>query len=371
MPTRALVGVATLLLAGCYEEPVEERLELCFLADGTPVVTAVTRVNDVSGADRNPALTRRLAEERRVLEEGDDQWRRRFRELEPLLERRVLDLENGEVRELRRSAAGFEPEGLRRLFAGGGVAATYQRDAERAELSLAAGPSTRASEAQRRRVSAALASWTELLARYAGDTAALYAYLGDRPQRAQACFSVLFADVTRHRGEELDERESGLVGAVARDIEEALKVFAVPADDVYSVNELSHLVYDPFPAAVEVRVAGTVTEAEGFRRLPDGALAVPGLGLWEAFAALEGRWIAPDPLLSSLRGQRDRRQPFDLAAFAALPRSADPPPDAAAVRKEVERWLAPEPIYRVAWTPAEGPPGDDAPPFDWAAVRCP
>jgi hypothetical protein len=81
--------------------------------------------------------------------------------------------------------------------------------------------------------------------------------------------------------------------------------------------------------------------------------------------------MAPDPLLSFLRAQRDRKRPFELDAFAALPRRAESPPDAAAVRKELERWLAPAPVYRVAWTPAEPPPGDDAPPFDWAAVHCP
>ncbi len=182
---------------------------------------------------------------------------------------------------------------------------------------------------------------------------------------------MLFAAVTRQRGEDLDERETPLVAAVSEDLDEAVKVFAVPDGEMYSVNELSHLVYDPFPARVEVRLAAAPAETEGFSRLADGALAVPGLGLWEAFEALEDRWVAPDPLLAFLRAQRERTKPFDLGAFAALPRRADSPPDAVAVRKEVERWLTPASVYRVAWTPAAPPAAADEPAFDWEAVHCP
>lgn len=368
---RVLAGCCAVLLVACFEEPVEERLALCFLADGTPLVTVRTRVNDVPGAESNPALQRRLAEIRRAIEEGDDAWQRRFREMEPLVERRTFDLEGGELRELRRSAAGIEPEGLRRMFADGGVSALYARSDERAELSLVAGPSQRATEAQRKQVREALDRWTELLARYLADTGRLYAYLGERPQRAQACFSVLFAAVTRQRGEDLDERETALVATVTEDLDEAVKVFEVPDGEMYSVNELSHLVYDPFPARVEVRIAASPAEIEGFSRLADGALAVPGLGFWEAFEALEGRWVSPDPLLAYLHAQRDRPRTVDLTAFAALPRGAEAPPDAGTIRKEVERWLAPAPLYRVAWTPSAPTAGDDAPAFDWDAVRCP
>ena len=49
-------------LCACFEEPVEERLDLCFGADGTLVVTAATHVNQVPGSDSHPVLKRRLEE---------------------------------------------------------------------------------------------------------------------------------------------------------------------------------------------------------------------------------------------------------------------------------------------------------------------
>jgi hypothetical protein len=374
-PVRSLRGGAALLLvvtlSACFEEPVEERLHLCFLEDGTLVVTAVTRVNQVPGGDSNPALKRRLDEVRRSLEQGDDDWRRRFRALEPLVERLVLDHVAGEVTEVRRSAAGVDAAGLRAFFADSGVSALLEIAEGRAELSLAPGASQRSTHEQRKTVDAALGRWTALLARYAADVGALYGYLDTRPERARACFTVLFATLTRTRGESLDEREATLVKAVEDDIDEAVQVFDVADSEVYTVNEMSHLVFDPFPARVAVHLAGAALEAEGFRREPDGTLAVPGLGLWEAFESLEGRWLDPDPLLTVVRRQRDRSRPFDLDAFVATPRRAAPPVDEGEVRAEIVRLLTPAPIYRVSWPVAERTEEQEAGDFEWDKVRCP
>ena len=360
-----------LTLCACFEEPVEERLHLCFLADGTLVVTASTRVNQVPGSESNPALKRRLDEVRRSLEQGDDDWRRRFRVLEPLVERLVLDRVGGEVTELRRSAAGVDAAGLRAFFADSGVAASLEIVEGRAELVLSPGASQRSTREQRKAVDAALTRWTELLARYATNAGALYAYLGDRPERARACFSVLFATLTRGPGESLDEREAALVKAVEGDIDEAVQVFDVADDEVYTVNELSHLVYDPFPARVEVHLTGAPVESEGFRRDAGGALVVPGLGLWEAFEDLEGRWLEPDPLLTVVRAQRNHSRPFDLDAFVPLPRRASPPADAGEVRAEVVRLLTPASAYRVVWPVIAAAEEDGSGDFGWDKVSCP
>jgi hypothetical protein len=364
--------VLVLALAACFEEPVEERLHLCFLEDGTLVVTAATRVNQVPGGDGNPALKRRLDEVRRSLEQGDDDWRRRFRALDPLVERLVLDRVAGDVTELRRSAAGVGADGLRAFFADSGVSALLDIADGRAELSLAPGPSQRSTHDQRTAVDAALGRWTDLLGRYAADVGALYGYLGERPERARACFSVLFATLTRSPGERLDEREATLVKAVEDDIDEAVRIFDVADDDVYTINELSHLVFDPFPARVVVRLASAALESEGFRREQDGSLVVPGLGLWEAFESLEGRWLDPDPLLTVVRRQRDRSHPFDLDAFAALPRRAAPPAGAGEVRAEIVRLLTPAATYRVTWNVVQRTEEEEeAAGFEWDRVRCP
>ena len=367
-------GAAMLLaatLCACFEEPVEERLHLCFLADGTLVVTATTRVNQVPGSDSNPALKRRLDEVRRSLEQGDDDWRRRFRVLAPLVERLVLDRMAGEVTELRRSAAGVDPAGLQAFFADSGVSALLEVMDGHAELSLSPGPSLRSSREQRRTVDAALGRWTGLVARYVASVEALYRYLGERPARARACFSVLFANLTKARGEPLDEREAALVKAVEDEIDEAVQVFDVADSEVYTINELSHLVFDPFPAPVAVHLSGPLLESDGFQRGPDGTLIVPGLGLWEAFEALQGRWLDPDPLLTVVRTQRDRQRRFDLDAFVNAPRRAVAPAGADEVEAEIVRLLTPAALYRASWVVTEGEEDGTAGEFGWDRVRCP
>jgi len=372
---RAASRLAALALAaaaaGCFEEPVEESLHLCFLADGTLVVTGSTRVNEVPGADGNPSLRRRLADVRRSLESGDDEWRRRFRALAPAVERLVLDRRGGETYELRRSGAGIEPDGVRELFAEEGIPAYFEVRNGRAELGLSPGPSSRATLEQRKRVQAALAMWSEQLAGYLADAAALYRYLEERPGRARACFSVLFSNVTRSRGEELDETEGALVAAVDAAIDKAVKVLEVGESDVYTVNELSHLVYDPFPGRVAVHLSLPPEDVEGFHDGGGGTFTVPGLGFWEAFELLEGRWLSPDPMLAVVRAHRDRSQRFDLEGFVALPRSTTEPPDPGEVRSAVEAWLSPAPRYRLAWPQAEPEEGADGETFSWDTVRCP
>ena len=368
---RALALLVAALLCACFEEPVEERLHLCFLEDGALVVTAVTRVNQVPGGDGNPALKRRLDEVRRSLEQGDDDWRRRFRALDPLVERVVLDRVAGEVTELRRSGAGIDADRLRAFFADSGVSALLDVTDGRAELTLAPGPSQRSTREQRAVVDVALRGWTELLARYAADVGALYAYLGERPERARACFSVLFAALTRSAAGTLDEREAALVEAVKDDIDEAVRVLEVADGEVYTINELSHLVFDPFPARLTVRLAVAPLESEGFTREPDGTLAVAGLGLWEAFESLEGRWLDPDPLLTYVRRQREPSRPFDLDGFVALPRHAGAAPDAGEVRAAIVHLLTPAPLYRASWAVPEPAEEPDAAGFRWDGVQCP
>jgi hypothetical protein len=392
LPARALAAAGALVLAGCFEEPVEERLTLCFLADGTLVMTASTETSAVS-TDGNAALQGRMAETRRAIEEGRDAWRRRFRAAEPAAERVTIDLDGGEVRSARRSAVLIQPDGLRRFFAETGISAfldagptreeagaapasgpaepTPAAAAERHELSITPGAPTRANQEQRRQALEALDRWSELLARYLADAGALYRYVGDHPERATACLSVVLSGATRKPGEELAEGERPLVDALTGDMNEAVKLFDVPETEAYTPNELSHLVWDPFPARIEVRVDGDVHDVEGFRRQADGSLAVAGLGLWEAWETLEDRWVAPDPLLVSVRAQRRGGEPLDLAAFVALPRRAEPPPDPAAVRREVTRALTPAPLYRVAWTPSAPPWATGEGPELWDEVRCP
>jgi hypothetical protein len=142
-------------------------------------------------------------------------------------------------------------------------------------------------------------------------------------------------------------------------MEEVFGVLLVPSGDELSLDELSHLVYDPFPARLSVRLPAAPEEVEGFARDAEGELTVPGLGLWPALRALEGRWLSPDPVLLYVeRRGKSEEAPLDLAAFLARERRAMPPPSAAEVRLAIEERLQPASLYRAVWTVL---PGEDDP----------
>jgi hypothetical protein len=144
-----------------------------------------------------------------------------------------------------------------------------------------------------------------------------------------------------------------------------VEVLAVPEGADHSPDEVSHLVYDPFPARLSLKLPAAPLSMEGLLTAEDGALTVPSPGLWEALRSLEGRWLAPDPVLFYVESaQREEVGSFDLAAFLAKPRRSAPAhllPSAQEVRTEVVSRLKPAPLYRVAWRVRP----DDESPFRW------
>jgi hypothetical protein len=45
---------------------------------------------------------------------------------------------------------------------------------------------------------------------------------------------------------------------------QVLEILAVPRGAAYSPDEVSHLVYDPFPARLSVKLPGAPMDLEGF-----------------------------------------------------------------------------------------------------------
>lgn len=131
-------------------------------------------------------------------------------------------------------------------------------------------------------------------------------------------------------------------------------MFGVEDDDAWTLDELSRLVFDPFPAPVRIVVPGKVLEREGFSGPVDAPLEIPGFSLWTAFASLEGRWVSPDPLVALFRHDQSKRgKVFDLPAFVAASRRAGSAPDAEEVSAAVASRLRPAPVYRVRWSTVE------------------
>ena len=146
--------------------------------------------------------------------------------------------------------------------------------------------------------------------------------------------------------------EEILVGAVEEAMEEGWQILLVGSQEAYSLNELSRLVYDPFPARLRVFPAGPVRELEGFVEEEEGRLKVPDVSLWNALKDLEGRWLSPDPLLFYVRQSggvtgESQGKLLELEEILALERVHAQPPRASEVRAALEERLVPARVYRV------------------------
>jgi len=350
---------AVLLLTSCFEEPVDERVTLAFHADGAYTVTVATAIADPGNED-NPALTKRLAELRRALEQGYDPWSRRFEVLEPDSEKTTFERDHGVLVRVERAGRAEDHERLRQFLADSGVTALFRVVGRDMTVEIVPAGGVRATHSQRDRVHALLSTWSDAVARTYAATRDLYAYLADHPERAGACLSAVFAEALstadQRPGRELSEADHATVDPLREARKEVVEIFEVPDGEAYSLNELSHLVYDPFPARLAVEVPSEPSEVEGFQRSPDGALVVAGLGLYEAMRGLGGVWASPDPLVAYVEAARGNGS-LTLNGLVGLPLTATVP-SPAEVRDALAERLRPAPIYRAVFHLTAGE-GDD------------
>ncbi len=256
----------------------------------------------------------------------------------------------------------LEPETIRSIFLGAPLSLDLDLDERYGTLTLEFVPSgeSRASDRQERMVRDALRGFCTELAAYHAAVADLYQQMGDTPDRARPCFESLFRDLVREedrRGVSLSERERGRVAALEERMGHVWHVLGLVGDEAHTLDELSRLVYDPFPASLEIEVAGTVEEVEGFERRSDRRVAVPDLGVLGALASLRERWVAPDPLpLYVEEARRDGGPRLDLDGLAAQPRRVRRLPGPDEVCEAIEKRLRPAALYRLKW---RLPPEDD------------
>ena len=342
-----------LALVSCFEPPVLETLDLRFLADGSVVVTSAVQLSAPS-EENNPALARRLTQVRRELEEGEDAWGPRFAALEPVAERFGWEKRFAQVDRGTRAALAGSPARLDAFFRDTSLDVSYEVQERVAELTITPAPPARSSRRQREQVERTLEEWSGYVATYLKESADLWSYLEDRPDRARANCGALLADLldeeTRAPLPPLADPARVRIARVQKAMEAVLGVLAPQPGEDHSADELSHLVYDPFPARLTARLPGPPLEApEGFASTDGGkTLTAVGPGFWEALRSLEGRWLSPDPvLLYVAKGRQGKEEPLDLDTFLAQPRRAASPPDAAEVRQGIEERLRPAPLYRV------------------------
>jgi hypothetical protein len=366
---------ALLLLAACFDPPVRESVRLRFLPDGVVQVTSAVELSPFEdGGQSNPAVERRLTDLRRDLLEGLDPWARRFAAAEPVAERFSWEKRLGVLVGARRSVLLDEPRALGQVFADTALSVTYEiRGDGLAELTLVPGAPSQATRRQRKDMERALDEWTGKVAEYLAATADLYQWLDDNPDRARACFEELFGDVIdeesladQEEPQELSAEERKRVERVEEAMEGVLAVLLIPKGQDRSLDELSHLVYDPFPAPLTVQLPSDPLEVEGFElsAKDDRSWTVDTPGLWSALRSLEERWVAPDPVLVYVEHKGSNAKGLDLSALMDAPRRvALPLPNSLEVKREIEARLKPAAsVYRAVWKTA---PRDEDEEFSW------
>ncbi|HEX5715442.1 MAG TPA: hypothetical protein VF179_04735 [Thermoanaerobaculia bacterium] len=369
---RLALACGLLLLAGCFDPPVKESVRLRFFPNGAVAVTDTVELDLLKDGASNPALERRMSDLRRDLLDGLDPWARRFDSIKPAAERLSWEKRLGTLAEARRSALIAEPRSLGDLFSDTSISVTYEiAEDGRAELVIVPGVPSQATRRQRKDVEGTLDEWTPFIAEYLAATAELYRWLDDNPDGAEACFQALLGDAIDEGSsgprQELSALEQQMVDKVDDAMGGVLAVLMIPEGEDHSPDELSHLVYDPFPAPLSVQLPSDPLEVEGFQASvsEDKVWTVDNPGLWSALRSLEERWISPDPVLlyAANRGQDEG---LDLEKLVEAPRRVNEPlPDSLEVRQAIEELLAPaSPVYRAVWQALPPAEAEDAE-FSW------
>jgi hypothetical protein len=353
----------------CFEEPVLEHLHLTIRGDGSIVATVVQRVAASENFD-NPELAERLEASRADLAENLDLWSLRFATLEPLAERQSIERVDGELRRSIRSAVFESFDEVLRLVEADGLTGALTATGHVAALELFPAGGSRATYLQRQEVERRMSEWAQDLADYFAAAVDLYTYLEQQPDRAVPCLADVFA---KHEGlgatGPLDEVEEELVATLKDSMEAVASALLVPDDEAFSLNELSRLVYDPFPARLTIVVDGELLEIDGFTS-EGGFLERPAVDVWNALRSLEGRWLSPDLVTEVAAPLPEDRQPDpDVLLFASLPRRFANAPAPGEVEAALVAALVPEDLLRLRWRlPVTADGEDDLPSQDWLAV---
>jgi hypothetical protein len=338
-----LIALLCLPLIACFEDPVQEHLHVTIRADRTVVVTVVQEVASSNRGSDNPELADRLDESRDSIAHGYDRWSQRFSNLHPLAEHQSLETVEGEVRRSVRSAVFASFEEVVSLIEADGLTGSLTESNRSTELQLLPTGGSRATYLQRQEAERLLEEWSRHLADYFAATSELYSYLDRQPERTVPCLAHVF-DIHEGLGATgpLTPTEENLVDRTKETMEEVAMALLVDDDEAFSLNELSRLVYDPFPARLTVAVQQEVVDSIGFVHGSDH-FERPAVDVWNALRSLEGRWIAPDLVTAAAAPAPDHLQPEpDIPSLSSQRRFYSTPPTSAEVESAILAALVPE-----------------------------
>lgn len=332
--------LALLLLFSC--EPIVKRILNLNFNETADQVTITATTNLGTPEPGSPEYAQ-IRDEREALLAGRDEWSVRFINADPEFDRVVMDRKRGQLQSVQHTAT-INSDNLQKFFFDTDVSVTLIRAEGWAELTIYPGTSKRATRQQRDRVEKMLTMYSEAAARYFAAIRSLYLYLEEKPYRAHDLFTDVFAD-DKDPQPILSEQERSLTSAVK---DAGTSLTAPHTIGLETLDRDFDLVFNPFPAEVRVKVPGEVLINENFTKMDD-MLAVKTPTAAQAIAALQGRWITPDPLALVLSPGEIKSAAEAASVIASLPRRADAVVSASEVAQAMMEKMRPAPRYRMRW----------------------
>ncbi len=402
------------VLAACTDDPVFETLTLEFLPEAENQANAVgggtagyvrieaqVEIRHHLIPKENSLVVRRVNDRIEALMNEHDPWHLRFdRVFEPVADGAEWRRAETRLTSYRRWALAADPNAaLQDFLVDTPMRPVFEvRDNElrlpeqkrppprTVTLAFVFSGGTRATAGESVTVYRGVRDFADHAARYQRRLAALWKYMDENPGRRFETLRGLFAAAD---GEELPESqliapprqlapvveqtparpgsaylphlrdlEITLIERVVAAAEPLVRIFEVPKDDSFTLQELSRRVFDPFPGVVTARPDGVVVEAVGFVEGGKG-YSIPSLDLWNAYKALDGLFVSPDPLVFLLEtadndfgcDQHDPvcRNSARVSAFLQSGPMAARPGSAALLQQGLEAELRPLDEYRLVW----------------------
>lgn len=339
-----LIPAALLLLLGCFEDPITETLTIEFQTEKRVALTVGVKIERHVAEGNRFALSRIERAVEDLLSERDE-WARRFRAVDLERERFEWIKQHGKVASVERFGLTTERD-LSRFFSDTGVNVIVTEGDGWKELTLYPGRSDRATKEDRTQLERQMTAWSRAFDAYSRQVSKLNAYVISHPDRAQPMAIALFGSVDGEPEPEPTEEEAVILDAMEQTMVRVRGVLAVPEQEQErSLNEIVRRVHDPFPAAIVVKVPGTILEHEGFETSKDSASIRP-INLAGALNRLQGRWMAVDLLEPWTDSPGAPSKPaFDRSSLGH-PLQA---PSSGEVRAAVEKLLQPRAVYRLRW----------------------
>lgn len=342
---RAGLAAAVFFFAGSCANIVHHDLTLTFDDRGERVTVAAMTSLPSSKDSHDHARDERLRED---ILAGRDEWSLRFANASPESDRVTYERAHGELIQAEHVAR-IDTADLQKVFFDVAVSAVVTRGEGWAELAIYPGTSTRATRQQRDDAEKRLRAYSQRAVRYFDAVRGMYDYMNEHPQRAAELFAALFRDADDPHPSLINDEEHDLVTAVVKTVDALSK-----DEDTEALEAEADLVYNPLPARIVVRVPGEPLIVEGFTRGKEGELVAEPLSLLQAIAALEGRWVTPDPVAFSIRPGGGGEPDKEAALIAAMPRRTTVVVGEIEVGDALVLKLRPAPRYRVRWITKAG-----------------